>query len=103
MTETNPNNWVMIKMTYKEFVTYKVLGDVADSWRLLSHVKSVDTVDGKLKFTGFHDAVYNVDPNKYGLNENIEPIWNIMNTTHNGNVELLENRDWITFDFEGKQ
>lgn len=101
MKEINPDNWVMIKMTYRDFVTYKILGENANTWCLLSHVKSVasDPTCDTLRFTGFHDTVYVVDPDTYGISAATEEIWNTMKTTHPENVELMENRDWSTFDF----
>lgn len=100
MIRVDPDNWVMIKMTYRDFVTYKLLADVAGSWQLLSHIRSAKNEGNRLKFIGFHDATFTVDPSEYGLNEAIEPIWNTMKTTHSDNVELLENRDWLTFEWK---
>jgi hypothetical protein len=102
MDETTQGSWVMIKMTYRDFTTFKVLCESKGTWRLLSHVRSAVLTENMLRFTGHHDTVYTVDPNAYGLSAVTESIWNTMKTIHPDSVELLENQDWTKFEWMTK-
>ena len=95
-------NWVMIKMIYKDFTTFKLLHSKDGSWRLLSHVKSSALSNGMLTFTGFHESTCEVDPTAYGIGPAIEEIWTTMKTTHPDSVELLEDRDWTQVEWTTK-
>ena len=94
-------DWVIIKMTYKDFTTFKVLY-TKGGWRLLSHVKSSELYNGMLKFTGFQDTTCEVDPAAYGIGLDIEEIWNTMKTTHTDSIELLAEQDWTQVEWMTK-
>lgn len=109
MTEYNPDCWVMLKMTYRDEVFYKVLGGwvggylYGDFWRLNSGVERVELIDGMYHFHGSSGSVYKCNPDTYGLRVVTANILNEMKSAHPDVVELLDDCDWTQFDFGVKQ
>lgn len=107
MTEHFPNYWVVLRMTYKDEVIYKVLGGWngsytrGHSWRLNSGIEKAeyDIAQDVWRFYGSSGSVYVCQPDQYGLGMGTLPIWNQMNTSHPDNVQLLENQDWTQVDW----
>lgn len=102
-----PDSWVVIRMTYKEQVIYKVLGGWSgsyingNSWRLNSGIEKVeyDVANDVWNFHGSSGSIYSVSPTNYGLRMANSPIWETMKKTYPDNVELLDNQDWSTKDW----
>ena len=107
MAEYTPDSWVVIKMTHKDQIIYKVLGGWSgsyvdgSSWRLNSGITKAeyDISNDVWRFHGSSGSVYIVDPDNYGVRMATADIWNTMKTTYPDNVELLDNQDWSKFDF----
>ena len=107
MTEYNPDSWVVLRMTHKDQIIYKVLGGWSgsyvdgSSWRLNSGTTKAeyDISNDVWRFHGSSGSVYIVDPDNYGVRMATANIWNTMKTTYPDNVELLDNQDWSKFDF----
>lgn len=100
MTEYNPDSWVVLRMTYKDQIIYKVLGGWSggytqgDSWRLNSGIERVE-LDGDIyKFYGSSGSVYNCHKDSYGLRMSTVDTYTKMKTQYPDNVEKLEDCDW---------
>lgn len=107
MTEYNPDSWVVLKMTHKEQIIYKVLGGWAESytngssWRLNSGIERAeyDISNDVWKFYGSSGSVYNCHPDAYGLRVATYPVYQQMIDKYPTQVEMLENQDWSNFKF----
>lgn len=105
MSEYHPDSWVMIKMTHKGETFYKVLGGWSGSylngtsWRLNSGVASVEKEGTRYRFNGASGSSYVCDEGMYGLRMSTASIWETMRSQYPDNVELMEDRDWMKFDF----
>lgn len=107
MSEYIPDNWVVIRMTHKDSVFYKVLAGWSgsylngDSWRLNSGVDKCvyDVTTDRWKFYGATGSVYYCHVDTYGLRMSTAPIWNQMLEKYPDQVELLENRNWAEMDW----
>lgn len=108
MTEYNPDSWVVLKMTHKDEIIYKVLGGWyggylhGDSWRLNSGIEKCeyDIANDKWRFYGSSGSVYAVSPNSYGLSVMTANILDTMQKTYPDQVEMLESRDWSTMEWK---
>lgn len=100
-----PDNWVMLKMTWKEDTVYKVLGGWAGSylhgtsWRLSSMVKEVKIDNGLYYFEMDSGSTYICHPDDYGHRMSTIGIYNTMVEQHKDYVTLLEDCDWTKFNF----
>lgn len=103
MTVYTPDSWVVIRMTHKEQIIYKVLGGWSggyingSSWRLNSGTVRAEYDIGRdvWNFYGSSGSVYSVNPDTYGLRMSTSEIWETMKNTYPNNVELLPaDTDW---------
>lgn len=109
MTEYNPDSWVVLKMTHKDQIIYKVLGGWSEtytsgsSWRLNSGIERAeyDASNDVWKFYGSSGSVYYCDPNAYGLRMPTLGIFDTMKNTYPNQVEILPDCDWSKYDFGG--
>ena len=107
MTEYNPDCWVVLKMTYKDQVIYKVLGGWGGSyingtsWRLNSGVEKCeyDVALDVWKFYGHSGSVYVCPVSSYGLRMSNAEAYEMMKKAHPDHVELLENCNWEEMDW----
>ena len=106
MTEYNPDCWVMLKMTYREQVFYKVLAGWGGSyvngtsWRLSSMVEKCefDAENDTWNFHGNSGSVYRCHADGYGLRMSNGAAYEMMKKAHPDHVELLEDCNWIERD-----
>lgn len=97
-----PDSWVVLRMTHKDQIFYKVLGGWSSgyvngsSWRLSSGVTKVeyDVGNDVWRFYGSSGSVYVVAPDNYGLRMSTVDIYTTMKKTYPNQVEKLENCDW---------
>jgi len=106
MTDYNPDHWVVIKMTHKDEVFYKVLGGWAGgylngtSWRLNSGIERCEEDGDRLKFYGSSGSCYTVHKDMYGLRTATVGIWRTMKNAHPEAVELMpEETDWVNMSW----
>jgi len=107
MTEYTPDAWVVLRMTHKDGVVYKVLGSWAgsylggDSWRLNSGiVKAEYNSDRDMwQFYGSSGSVYNCMPETYGLRMGSYHIYQTMVATYPNQIKLLEEQNWTEMDW----
>jgi hypothetical protein len=105
MTEYNPDSWVVLRMTYKDQIIYKVLGGWSgsyvdgSSWRLNSGVERAELDGDVYKFYGSSGSIYNCHKDSYGLRMSTVDIYTTMKKTFPDQVEKLEDCDWSKFDF----
>jgi hypothetical protein len=107
MTEYNPNCWVVLQMTHKDGVIYKVLGGWdgsylnGDSWRLNSGIVKAEYDIGNdlWKFYGSSGSVYNCSPITYGLRMSIYHIYQTMVSTYPNKIKLMEHQNWENMDW----
>lgn len=101
MIEYRPDSWVVIKMTHKNNIFYKVLGGWSGgylngtSWRLNSGVEKVELANDRYMFYGSSGSVYTCHKESYGLKMSTADIWKQMKDTYPDQVELLEDQDWL--------
>ena len=107
MTEYNPDCYVVIRMTHKDKVFYKVLGGWAgsylygSSWRLNSGIDKCeyDIGSDSWLFYGASGSVYKCHHDSYGLRGSIIDIWQQMLDKYPNQVELLEQQNWEEKDW----
>ncbi len=106
MTEYLPDNWVVLKITYKTQTAYKVLagwsgGYVSgDSWRMNSGITRVEDHETYYSFYGYSGSVYKVWKDRYGLRMNNAGVYNQLKEKHGDAVEMMpEDTDWANFDY----
>jgi hypothetical protein len=101
----NPDSWVVLRMTHKDQIIYKVLGGWSSdylngsSWRLNSGIEKADLNDNVYSFYGASGSVYNCHKDSYGLRMSTAGIWDGMKNKYPDQVELLDDCDWTKFDF----
>lgn len=105
--EYTPDSWVVIRMTNKDEVIYKVLAGwsgsylYGDSWRLNSGITEAryDVASDVWKFIGSSGSVYRCNPEQYGLKVATYPVWQQMLKKYPTQVEMLDNRNWEEMDW----
>lgn len=106
MTKYTPDNWVVLKMVYKDQVIYKVLGGWSggyingSSWRLNSGIEKVELDNDCYMFYGSSGSVYSCSKTGYGLRMSNAEAYNTMKKMYPDNVELLEDRDWLQMEWK---
>lgn len=107
MTDYTPDSFVVLKMTHKDQVLYKVLGGWSgsytngSSWRLNSGIEKAeyDIANDVWNFYGSSGSIYHCNPDSYGLKMSTADIYKTMTETFPDQVEMLDNRDWSTMDW----
>ncbi len=110
MSEYNPDNWVVLKISTEEKVFYKVLagwgGDytTGDSWRINSGITSVEKQAYLYGFYGSSGSVYWCHQGSYGLKMNNSGIFKQMQEQALFKpgicIELMpEDTDWSTVEW----
>jgi len=107
MTEYNPHNWVVLKITNDDETFYKVLGGWSggyldgDSWRINSGITRVaDADDHWLHFYGSSGSVYRCNKRSYTLGMNNAHVWTRLQELHGDKVEMMpEDTDWLNMDW----
>jgi hypothetical protein len=108
VTEYNPDNWVVLKMVYKDKTFYKLLAGWSggylngDSWKLNSGIEKVELDNDRYKFYGSSDSVYSCHKDGYGLRMSTVDIYSTMKKTYPDQVEMLEDCDWLQMEWKGK-
>lgn len=73
MREYNPDKWVMVKITHKGNVVYKILASwyggfaTGDSWKLNSGCTKIEEDGQTYLFSGSSGSVYRCHKNNYGM------------------------------------
>ena len=105
MTEYNPDCWVVLRMTNKDQIIYKVLGGWSStyidgaSWRLNSGIERVE-LDGEVyKFYGSSGSIYNCHKYSYGLRMSTVDIYTTMKKTYPDQIEKLIDCDWTQMNW----
>jgi hypothetical protein len=101
----HPDSWVIIKITgtYNEPL-YKVLAGWSGSylhgtsWQLNSGIVKVEDDDLEhFIFTGHSGSMYKCHKNSYGIRMATAGVWDTMQATYPGQVELMgEKTDWLS-------
>jgi hypothetical protein len=99
-----PYRWVVLKITYKTEVIYKVLAGFAggylygNSWQINSGIESVEMCDNHICFNGYSGSKYFCIPEGYGMNMDTHAIYSLMTSKQvdDYSVELMpESTDWL--------
>ena len=101
----HPNSWVIIKITgtYNEPL-YKVLAGWSGSylhgtsWQLNSGIVKVEDDDLEhFIFIGHSGSMYKCHKNSYGIRMATAGVWDTMQATYPGQVELMDEKtDWLS-------
>ena len=101
MSEYNPHNWVVLKITQGEETIYKVLGGWSggyldgDYWRLNSGITGVEKQAYLYGFYGSSGSVYWCHQGSYRLTMAISGFYNDMKKRFGDAVELMpEDTNW---------
>ena len=101
MTEYHPDSWVVLRMTHKDQIIYKVLGGWSSSylngssWRLNSGIERVEQDGDYYKFYGSSGSVYKCHKESYGLRMSTVDTYTNMKKTFPDQVEKLPDCDWM--------
>ena len=106
----HPNSWVIIKITgTNSEPLYKVLAGWAGgyldgtSWQLNSGIVKVEEDGDYLLFTGYSGSVYRCHKDGYGIRMATAGVWDTMQKTYHGHVELMDEKtDWHSLFPAGK-
>lgn len=105
MTDYNPDNWVIIKITGED-PHYRVLAGwsggytTGDSWRMNSGITKVEESDGCYYFYGSSGSCYICGKNSYGLRNNNYHVWRTLKDRNEDKVELMkDSTDWFDIDW----
>jgi hypothetical protein len=95
-----PDSWVIVKITGPETI-YKVLAGwsgsylYGTSWQLNSGIVKVEEDGDHFLFSGHSGSVYKCHKDCYGIRMATAGVWDTMETTYPGKVELMnENTNW---------
>jgi len=101
-----PNSWAIVKITGPETI-YKVLAGWSGSylhgtsWQLNSGIVKVEEDGDYFLFSGHSGSVYKCHKHTYGISMATASVWDTMETTYPGKVELMnENNDWAKLIME---
>ena len=103
MSEYTPDNWVVLKINYKDETLHKVLGGwsggylYGDSWRMNSGISEVTEDGDYLLFHGYSGSVYRCHKGGYRLRMNNAGVYNQLkeNEAFEGQITLMpEDTDW---------
>ena len=107
MSEYLPDNWVVLKITYKNKTVYKVLAGWSggyldgDSWRMNSGITRVEDHETYYSFFGYSRSVYKVGKQSYGLRMNNAGVYNHWKEKHGDAIEMMpEDTDWMNMEWE---
>lgn len=96
-----PDNWVVIKITDKENVTYKLLVGwlgsytTGDSWRINSGITKFEDAGSYYVAHGHSGSSYALIKGRYGLQNNNVHIYEQLCNKFPNQIELLdENTNW---------
>ena len=104
MSTNYPYKWVVLKITYKSEIIYKVLAGFAggylygNSWQINSGVESVEMHDDRICFNGFSGSKYICHPDSYGMNMDMQSVYDriVSQQVDDYVVELLDkDTDWL--------
>jgi hypothetical protein len=102
MSEYRPDNWVVLKITYKTETVYKVLAGWSggyldgDSWRMNSGITKVEKGSTTWKFYGSSGSCYECGMHNYGLRMNNAGIYSQLKDKFGDDIEMMpEDTDWI--------
>ena len=99
----HPDSWVIIKITGTGSTPlYKVLAGwsgsylYGTSWQLNSGIVKVEDDDLEhFIFTGYSGSMYKCRKDSYGIRMGTAGVWDTMQTTYPGQVELMDEKtDW---------
>ena len=105
MSNYNPDNWVVIKLTGED-PHYRVLAGwsggytTGDSWRMNSGITKVEEDEAFYYFYGSSGSSYHCCKESYKLRMNNAGIWDQLQQIHGDKVELMpEDTDWMKLDY----
>jgi hypothetical protein len=105
MSNYNPDNWVVIKLTGED-PHYRVLAGwsggytTGDSWRMNSGITKVEEDEAFYYFYGSSGSSYRCCKESYKLRMNNAGIWDQLQQIHGDKVELMpEDTDWMKLDY----
>ena len=105
MSEYNPDSWAILKMTWKDKIYYKVLAGFSgsylygSSWRLNSGITKAEDDGEAFVFHGHSGSTYRCPKGRYGLAMSTSDIYSQMIEQYPGAVIVLDNQDWLNFNF----
>jgi len=105
MSNYNPDNWVVVKMSGDD-PHYRVLAGWSggyldgDSWRMNSGITSVEDAGDQYNFYGSSGSCYSCGKGSYTLRMNNGNIWAQLQELHGDKVELMdEDTNWMNTDW----
>ena len=97
MSEYNPDNWVIIKVTgVEEKDFYKVLGGWSggyldgDSWRMNSGIEEMENHEFYYSFIGSSGSVYNCHKQAERISMATSGTWEQLKAKYPDNLELVD-------------
>ena len=106
MTEYIPDNWVVLKLTYKDEISHKVLCGWSggyldgDSWRLNSGITHVEDHETHYSFYSYSGSVYKVWKYSYGLRMYTADVYNRWKEKFGDAIEMMsEDTDWMNLEW----
>lgn len=107
MSEYLPDNWVVLKITYKSKTVYKVLAGWSggyldgDSWKMNSGIWEVKEDDNYYYFYGYSGSCYRCNKESYMLRMNNAGVYNHWKEKFGDAIEMLpEDTDWMNMEWE---
>lgn len=106
MTEYYPDSWVVLRMTHKDQIIYKVLGGWSSgyvqgsSWRLNSGIERVEQDGEYYRFIGSSGSIYKCHKDNYGLRMSTVDTYTKMKKTFPDQVEKLPDCDWMQMEWK---
>lgn len=89
------SKWVILKMTHRDIVLFKVLYSTGNDWRLSGSISEVESLNDHYII---NDCRCHKD--NYGMNIPMIDILVTMVRTHRGAVTLLENTNWEEMEWK---
>jgi len=103
----NPDNWVVLKITYNNQRTFKVLGGwsgsylYGDSWRLNSGVVRVEETEHHWDFIGHSGSVYHCHKDRYGISMSIGHVIKDLQDRFGDDVKVMEEKTfWSEVNYD---
>lgn len=102
----HPDNWVVLKVTFEDKSTYRVLAGwsgsylYGSSWRLNSGITKCEETDHTYIFHGNSGSKYECHKNSYGFRMNNIGVYNQMKEKYGDAMELIpEETKWAELDY----
>ena len=107
MISERPEKWVVLKITNKDGIHYKIFGTWAggyldgDRWRLNSGISSIEEDENHYYFYGYSGSCYMCNKNDYGVattySKSVLDEFQIKALEKDTKIEVMgEDTDWLT-------